>query len=180
MFSTNNSPPPRRGLPPTSALPPPHGVGVGGREPICISPVPRQWVICMKHAELLRLAICHPSLGFHFITFTEGGGSGSRENAVATPPWGLEEGPGLSTYSAQGGACSEQQDPPARPKTLGWGVALQPEPETGSPGSDSGGFPEDTWSGFAMSVCSKSPWSRRPHDGLAGGGGRGRVLLPDL
>lgn len=66
--------------------------------------------------------------------------SGSRENAVATPPWELEEGPGLSTYSAQGGACSEQQDPPARPKTLGWGVALQPEPEMGSPGSDSGGF----------------------------------------
>lgn len=104
--------------------------------------------------------------------------SGSRENAVATPPLGLEEGPGLSTYSAQGGACSEQQDPPARPKTLGWGVALQPEPETGSPGSDSGGFPEDTWSGFAMSVCSKSPWSRRPHDGLAGWWGTGAGSSP--
>lgn len=31
-----------------------------------------QEVICIKHPEIL-FAICHPSLGFHFITFTAGG-----------------------------------------------------------------------------------------------------------
>lgn len=140
MFSTNNSPPPRRGLPPTSALPPPHGAGVGGREPICISPVPRQWVICMKHAELLRLAICHPSLGFHFITFTEGGGEREQRERSSHAPVGAGGGAGSEHLLSPGRGLLEQQDPPARPKTLGWGVALQPEPETGSPGSDSGGF----------------------------------------